>query len=167
MDWTTKIISFLEDIGIPVKEQALEIDCFLPGIEIQGGSLIVDRSKLKYPGDMLHEAGHIAVMTPEERVSSSGNLSTSDIPAHTLDGYELSAIAWSYAATCHLEMPIEVLFHADGYKNDSEMLISNYKSGNYLFTPLLQYWGLCKLRSQGATDDESYYPKMKKWLRDQ
>ncbi len=166
MDWTTKIISFLEDIGIPVKEQALERDCFLPGVEIQAGSLIVDRSKLKYPGDMLHEAGHIAVMTSEERMQSSGNLGTSGIPAHTLDGYELSAIAWSYAAACHLQMPIEVLFHPDGYKSDSEMLISNYKSGNYLFTPLLQYWGLCKLRPQGAVGDESYYPKMKKWLRD-
>lgn len=166
MLWTMRIISFLREIGIPVKEQALETDGFLPGVEIQAGSLIVDRSTLKYPGDLLHEAGHIAVMTSEERASSSGNLNASDIPVHTLEGYELSAIAWSYAAACHLEMPIEVLFHADGYKNDSEMLISNYNSGNYLFTPLLQYWGLCKLGPQGAVDDESCYPKMKKWLRD-
>ncbi|TDQ73709.1 hypothetical protein [Sphingobacterium yanglingense] len=166
MLWTMRIISFLREIGIPVKEQGLENDCFLPGIEIQGGSLIVDRSRLMYPGDLLHEAGHIAVMTPEERASSSGDLNASDIPVHTLDGYELSAIAWSYAAACHLEMPIEVLFHANGYKNDSEMLISNYNSGNYLFTPLLQYWGLCKLGPQRAADDESCYPKMKKWLRD-
>ena len=166
MMWTTRIILFLEEIGILVKEQALEKNCFLPGVEIQAGCLIVDRSTLKYPGDLLHEAGHIAVMTPEERVQSSGNLNASDIPARTLDGYELSAIVWSYAAVCHLEMPIEILFHEDGYKNDSQMLIDNYTSGNYLFTPLLQYWGLCRLAQQDLGDDGGCYPKMKKWLRD-
>lgn len=157
------IISFLQSIGIPVVEIRLEKTSFLPGIAIEYGSLIVDRAKLRYPGDLLHEAGHIALMTPEERLLASDNL-VDHIPAHVLDGYELSAIAWSYAAAAHLNMPVELLFHQDGYKNDSTMLIQNYSSGNYLFTPLLKYYGLCQL--SGADEALKCYPTMDKWLRD-
>ncbi len=162
MDWIVNIVAFLNRIGIPVEERNLDNSCFLPGVAIEFGKLILDRSKLKYPGDLLHEAGHIAVMTAEERRSCSGNL-LEHISSSTLDGYELSAIAWSYAAAHYLKMPVDMLFHPYGYKGDSRMLIDNFTSGNYLFTPLLQYYGLCKLKY--VDHEEDYYPTMIQWLR--
>lgn len=63
-----RIIQFLDNIGIDVIEQELEGECFLPGIEIKKETIFYDKKRLKYPGDLLHEAGHIAVTPKEERV---------------------------------------------------------------------------------------------------
>ena len=51
---------------------------------------------MPYPGDLLHEAGHVAVAPPEQRAASA-----------TLDpssGDEMATLAWSYAALRHLEL---------------------------------------------------------------
>ena len=61
------IINFLHTIDIDVVEQELPNDTFLPGISILGNSILIDRNQLKYPGDILHEAGHIAVTEPHLR----------------------------------------------------------------------------------------------------
>jgi hypothetical protein len=59
-----KSVGFLRAIGIPVHFKPIATDCFLPGISIINGEIVVDMEKLKYPGDILHKAGHIAVMRP-------------------------------------------------------------------------------------------------------
>ncbi len=56
-----KIYAFLNQAGIPFQETAIEINTFLPGIRIEAGKLEIDRNKLKYPGDILHEAGTLGV----------------------------------------------------------------------------------------------------------
>ena len=68
------IKDFLQEIGIPYIEETIAEETFLPGILIRRGTLVVDNEKLLYPGDILHEAGHIAAMTPEERWTISGNV---------------------------------------------------------------------------------------------
>lgn len=60
------IVAFLEEIGIPVRRVAIEENTFLPGVMISQGTLLVDEEKLLYPGDLLHEGGHIAVMSPKK-----------------------------------------------------------------------------------------------------
>ena len=69
-----KIISFLIDIGIEVRVEAPAEPTVLPGIDVQHGALVFDEAQLKYPGDLLHEAGHIAVVTPERRKRLHGNV---------------------------------------------------------------------------------------------
>ncbi len=64
---TARIAAFLVEIGIPVEAADLPAHSFLPGIRLETGRLLVDATRLKHPGDLLHEAGHIAVMTPERR----------------------------------------------------------------------------------------------------
>ena len=59
---------------------------FLPGIRLEQGALLVDESQLTYPGDLLHEAGHIAMTPPELRPSLSGAIT---VPG--LDMAELEA----------------------------------------------------------------------------
>ena len=44
----------------------------LPGITIEAGTLIIDAGKLLYPGDILHEAGHLATASPEVREGMTG-----------------------------------------------------------------------------------------------
>ncbi|WP_293917583.1 MULTISPECIES: hypothetical protein [unclassified Sphingobacterium] len=162
---TIRVINFLNEIGIPVLEQENKQESFLPGIYIDKGRLLIDRTKLLHPGDILHEAGHIAVMSAEERRLSSGDL-FEHIDKNALEGYELSAIAWSYAACAFLNLPASFVFHDKGYKGDADMLIENFEQGNYLFTPLLQYYGLCYEIKNAVLHQVAPYPHMLKWIRE-
>ena len=91
-----RIIDFLRGIGIDVREDALPDDTFLPGLRVASGRLVVDRTRLLWPVDLLHEAGHIAV-TP----SSSRPLLSDDPHGHVEAPHvgEVEATAWARAAT--------------------------------------------------------------------
>jgi hypothetical protein len=159
------ITRFLHSIGIPIKEVTLHEDTFLPGILIRDGALLVDRAKLLYPGDLLHEAGHVAVMTREERQMTSGNMATNK-SQNEAGGDELMAIAWSYAALVHLKLKPDVVFHPDGYKGASQWYIDLFENGNYMALPMLQWIGLCYDEKQAAIHNAKPFPHMQKWLRD-
>jgi len=154
-----KILGFLTEIGIVVNEKTLPDDTFLPGLELGPSCIYVDYKKLKYPGDLLHEAGHLAVTTPEQRLLAGTGLTAENQPWPT-DGEEIVTLLWSYAAAKHIELPLEVLFHPEGYKGDSEWLIETFESGTYIGLPLLEWMGLTE-----PTGASNAYPKMKHWLR--
>jgi hypothetical protein len=148
------IINFLNEININVVEIELNNDTFLPGLSIKGDTILMDKKRLKYPWDLLHEAGHIAVT--EERLR--GKIGTKEIADNwPTDGDEIAAILWSYAALYHLNLDIEIVFHPGGYKNESEWLIQQFTNKNYIGLPLLEWMGFC--------NQEEEFPKMKKWLR--
>ena len=151
-----RIISFLTSIGLRVHQRALPDTTFLPGIAIEGGELVVDREKLSYPGDLLHEAGHIATMAPSRRSELNDNLQTGP-------GDEMAAIAWSYAACVHLQLSPDVLFHPHGYKGWADSLIQNFQAGQYLGASLLQYYGMTRERDDGS--GRAVYPQLDVWLR--
>lgn len=50
-------------------------DTILSGIKVARGVLIYDQARLQFPGDRLHEAGHLAVKSPEDRKLAGDNLS--------------------------------------------------------------------------------------------
>ena len=54
-----KILHFLKEINIDVIEKELKLDTFLPGLSIASNCIEIDFDKLLYPGDILHEAGHL------------------------------------------------------------------------------------------------------------
>lgn len=153
-----KSIDFLKTIGIVVKEGVIDDKSFLPGILIKDGELIIDSQKLQYPGDVLHEAGHIAVVLPAERATLSDNV-TANRPG--AEGEEMGVLLWSYAACLHLGIPPEFVFHADGYKGDSNWLLTNFRSGIYIGLPLLVWMGLTS-----NPDGQNGFPQMIKWLRE-
>lgn len=62
-DEVKKVLFFLNEIGIEIIEKELEAT-FLPGLDLGPNCIYIDYSKLLYPGDILHEAGHIAVTIP-------------------------------------------------------------------------------------------------------
>lgn len=154
------IVQFLHSIGMDVHRRTIEGDTFLPGITTQDGAIVVDESKLLYPGDLLHEAGHLAVLLPEKR--KRFHLDEKDEEM----GNEIAAIAWSYAALTHLGLPPEVVFHPDCYQGKSAWFIEVLTGGTATIgVPLLQWMGLCYDKKRALETGAEPYPVMLRWLR--
>jgi hypothetical protein len=150
------LTAFVRGIGIEVQKVTLSEPTFLPGLDIRNGTVLVDEPRLLYPGDILHEAGHIAVADPVER-----NLPTlSPTP-----GDEMATLAWSYAAACFLGIAPEIVFHPDGYKGGASALVENFTAGRYVGVPLLQFYGMTVERRGGPVRGAAAYPDMLRWLR--
>lgn len=144
-----QIAAFLIDIGLDVRPGEAAGGTFVPGIRIAGGGLVVDESEMAYPGDLLHEAGHLAVAAPEARSRLDG--SAGDDP-----GDEMAAIAWSYAACIHLGLDSAVVFHEGGYRGGSAALRENFAAGRYVGVPMLEWYGLA---------GKGEFPRMRRWVR--
>lgn len=147
---------FLAGIGIPTQEVKLTVDTFLPGILIENGGLLIDPAQLLYPGDVLHEAGHLAVTPAAERTQLSGNVMAGKPEQPGTDGDEIVAMLWSYAAAQAIGVPPEIVFHPAGYRNASDWILNNFRQGLYPGLPLLVWMGL-------TTNEE--FPGMTRWLR--
>lgn len=150
------ITDFLTQIEIDWEYTELNKDTFLAGTSISKGRLQIDKSKLKLPGDLLHEAGHIAI----EPAKTRSNLQENVRESGQGDGEEIAAIAWSYAASVAIGLPPEVVFHEQGYRGASQSIIRCFQEGGYYGQPLLSFYGMCK--PLGEPDG---FPKMEKWLR--
>lgn len=153
-----KTLRFLQSIGIETVPRDLSAaDCFLPGLLIEKGRIVIDRNALRFPGDLLHEAAHLAVVPAAERAALDGPLiaNRKDAPAE-----EMMAIAWSYAACIFLSIDPSFVFHEQGYKGGGAGIVENFRQGRYIGVPLLQWLGMSG-RSGGTA-----YPVMEKWLRD-
>ncbi len=153
-----KIAAFLREIGLEVQTGILGDDLVLPGIKVRHGVLIYDPAKLKFPGDLLHEAGHLAVKSASDRKLADGDVGGD--PAE-----EMMSLSWSYAAAVHLQIPPEVVFHPAGYKGGAQTLLDDFAAGRYIALPMLQWLGLaCDEKKAGETG-AAPFPKMQHWLR--
>jgi len=160
-DLTQKIVAFLIGVGIPVREGPVATDSFLPGLSIVNGALVYDRLSLQWPGDLLHEAGHIATTPTAMRALLSDSLEQAAFVPH---GGEAEATAWAYAATVYLGLAPSVLFHQGGYHGKSASLITTYSCGVYPGCHGLAQAGMTLLGVDAASTLP--YPQMTKWLRD-
>jgi len=155
---TQKIVDFIVGIGIPVHTMKIEEDTFLPGILIKDGGIYIDIDKMKYPGDLLHEAGHLATLEPKKRMEVYNDVSKNP-------GDEVSTIAWSYAAAKYIHIDLDILFHGNGYKGDSSWLREHYSRGGELAVPLLEWMGFTSQKIKASREIDAF-PNMKKWLRE-
>jgi hypothetical protein len=158
-----KTIQFLKEIGIEIIEKKLDDTTFLPGLALGSNCLYIDYEKLKYPGDILHEAGHLAVTTPLERNQIGTNEMAKDWPTQ---GEEIAAMLWSFAACNYLEFPLDFVFHAGGYKDSSNWMIDNFSSGNYIGLPFLEWTQMALSTEKAILQNKPAFPKMLKWMRD-
>jgi len=158
----TKIITFLREIGIRVTAGAVPDETFLPGIEVDKGGLIVDETKLKYPGDLLHEAGHLAVTSSADREKMSGEVKTLEGEPPVI---EVEAILWSYAACLYLHIDPRVVFHEHGYHGRSESLLQNFEFGVFLGVSHLEAVGMTLSPADAALHECEPFPAMQKWMR--
>lgn len=160
---TDKISGFLNSIGIEVVAANLSDECFLPGIVVENGRLLVDDTRIEYPGDLLHEAGHLALAPEFVRPHLSGEVI---IPDENMDLMEIQVTAWAYAATVHLGLEPNILFHSGGYKGRSESLIFTFSMGVYPGANGLEKFGMTATGENARKLDVAPYPFMLKWVRD-
>lgn len=157
------LISFVESVGIPVRVEPLTEPTALPGITIDKGSLIVDTERLLYPGDILHEAGHIAVVPPEVRARMTGNID----PKEDLElAGEFMAIPWSYAACIHLGIDPHIVFHEHGYQGGGAQIVENYRNGGTMGLPMLQWVGMSYEPRKAKESGVEAFPTMIRWMRE-
>jgi hypothetical protein len=152
---TEKLAAFVREIGIEVWAEALDAPTFLPGLDIRGGAILVDETRLTYPGDILHEAGHIAVSDPATRKTA---------PISSDAGDEMAASAWSYAAARKLEIDPAIVFHS-GFKGGGPNLVENFAAGRYIGVPMLHWYGMSIEPRQAIATGLDPYPHMLRWLR--
>jgi len=157
-----KAICFLHEIGIETVHRTFDDEVsFLPGFLIEKGKIIMDLNKIKFHGDILHEAAHIAIVPSAERGLLDGkNIGKRKDAA----AEEMMAIAWTYAACVHLKIDLHFVFHENGYKGGGAGIVENFERGNYIGVPVLQWLGMTN--TTPGKDDKAVYPAMIKWLRD-
>jgi len=153
---TARLLNFISEIGLHYQLEPITEETFLPGLKLRGGVLIVDTEKLLYPGDILHEAGHLACMPAEIRMDMSDSLPSNDLN----NGGEMMAIAWSYAAAEHLDIDPHIVFHDKGYKGGGQSLVDNFTQGDFFGVPLLQWNGMAYPSGQ---EGSLSFPQMMNW----
>lgn len=154
-DVVKRILAFLREIGFEVHLGPVPSTSFLSGIQVVRNGLRVDVEALTHPGDLLHEAGHLALMTAEER--------NAEFPRTTEAAQEIGALAWSYAAALHIGIAPEIVFHEHGYRGQAASLLQTFRDGKLMGQPLLGWLGMTTPDLPGSP---SIYPKMLRWVRD-
>jgi hypothetical protein len=148
---------FLEEIGITMREGEIPADSFLPGVFIENGEVVYDKTRLLYPGDILHEAGHIAVTDSSVRDGISGNVAEVNSGK---SAEEQAVLLWTWAAICKTGIPPEVVFHPNGYRDESSLLIENFSDGEFEGLDLLVWMKMTR-----PSNEQGGFPAMKNWLR--
>lgn len=156
-----KIEAFLAEIGISVIEKELDEQTFLPGLSLGPSCIYVDKKRLLYPGDLLHEAGHLAVTPAENRAKIGSPEQAADWPDQ---GEEIVAILWSFAALRKLDLPTDFVFHPNGYKGNSDWFIERFESGDYMGLPLLEWKGMALSENKAKELNKPAFPHMLNWL---
>jgi hypothetical protein len=152
-----RIVAFLTEIGIPVVVEPLRADTLLPAMTVRDGALVIDPARLEWPGDLLHEAGHIAVTDPPLRPTLC------EVPSDPAE--EMAAIAWSYAAAVEIGLDAAVVFHEVRYRGGGPALAENFTAGRYVGVPMLDWFGMTVEARRGAREGLPAYPVMQRWLR--
>lgn len=152
------VLDFLRGIGIKVAGGAFAGDALLSAMTVRDGTLLYDPAQPGWVGDLLHEAGHLAVTDAAVRDTL---VEVGDDPAE-----EMAAIAWSYAAASAIGMSVETLFHP-AYKGGPEYLIAAFAGGTPIGLPMLQYWDMAARPTKSGSDDGPAFPAMRTWLRPQ
>jgi hypothetical protein len=157
-DTLRRIVDFIQSIGIEVNEGPMTRATLVAGIDVVMGTLLIDEANMCKPGDLLHEAAHVALTASSGRATLDGTADTS--PAE-----EISAIGWTWAASRYLDIDPADTFHDEVISGNGPTLRENFVEGNYLGVPMLQYWGLTLDPKNASARGVEPYPHMVRWLR--
>jgi hypothetical protein len=157
-----KCVEFLNQIGIETAFRKIGYKSFLPGLLINNGMIIIDIEALEHPGDILHEAGHIAVVPTIDR---SGLSERNIINRKDREKEEIMAIAWSYAACMHLLIDPFFVFHEEGYRGGRDYITNSCDEKNYIGLSMLEKVGMTANEKNARRLNIPSYPHMIKWLR--
>ena len=156
-----QIIEFLEAIELEPLESIVDPSSLLPGVTISAGRVVYDPTRLHWPGDLLHEAGHIAVTPAALRPRLDATLPLSSVP----HAGEVEATAWAYAAILAIGLDPSVLFHSGGYQAHSRGLAFSYSMGCFPGASGLCAAGFAHSQADAHRTGVRPYPHMIRWLR--
>jgi hypothetical protein len=150
-----RLAAFVQSVGIDVNACKIDWKTLFPGLDIKCGAVLIDEKQVIHPGNILHEAGHIAVHDPARR---------KDARFTPKKGEELSALAWSYAAVVHLGLKAELVFYPGSFQGWDTTLVENFAAGKYIGVPLLQRYGMT-IEPRLAAEGVAPFPHMLRWIR--
>ncbi|MGP1715658.1 MAG: hypothetical protein ACTS9Y_00635 [Methylophilus sp.] len=159
--------SFIESIGIKViKVESLQ-NGFMDDIEIVNGSIYITTNT--QVSNLLHEAGHLAIIPANLRHMANGDLDesfdgifkmTSHLdPEHPIQKVLIQcsdpeATAWAWAIGQHLGIPDDQIIRDEDYDGEGKSIRWMLKCG--------KYFGIHGLAASGMTSVGSY-PNMVIW----
>jgi len=177
------IVAFMRRVGVPVEVGEFGPAGFLPGVTVHQGGFRVDPSHLVASGDLLHEAGHMAILPAALRPLMGDNLQTGLLEMAEKAGIQAPglgmtamrgegmAIAWSYAALLAADLPADCIFFPGSYTlgDRPEGLLALLAQGNTLGVD-----GLARLGMTGNPGVHRLlydnglppFPAMARWLAD-
>lgn len=177
------IVDFLNDIGIDALIEDLTeremLNCFLPGVLLNKGSLKIDRSALA--GDILHEAGHLAIFPNRIRpYCSQPTISNGEAMIYVLEAHgvepsekELDALqycyddqapqGWQFAANIELGLPTDTGFDLRFTDREGIDIHNSIKASigdrmGHRTSVTLYYLGMIQSKQS--------FPNMLKWTND-
>lgn len=185
-----RAVAFLRSVGIPVACGPAPAGCFFPGVWFADGGMACD-PRVAYVGDMLHEAGHLAILPARMReLLGVGSVYDGEAQAERWrihdevgqaadadedhDMYwllrstadeELAADAWSYAAAVAARIePWRVFDVVPFFKVGHEGPVPG--AGRMIIDMLAGQGrrpGVLGLAENGMTSMKAF-PKMSRWL---
>ena len=179
-------VDFLDRIGIATQERPGATGV-LAGLAIVGGCIHFD-DDVCTAADLLHEAGHLAVLPSQWRRKASGDLDRlfpemfADGSADNLDpdGPEMRAMlqcgeaeatAWAWAASMHIGLsPLQTIedntyYNEDGTPGGADVRLA-LQCGAYAGINGLQAAGWCAASSVIARHRGlPLYPKLRRWIQ--
>lgn len=168
-----KVKSFLQSIGISVTQGKVPRTSFLPNVIIKNGCLIYD-DKIEV-SDLLHEAGHVAIVPAKYRAICNGDMDKSmlrvwakaeragetkfDSPIYwqLIQASECEAIAWAWAVGKHLGL-LEAEIIPD-HHYDMTGVVQRAKLA------AKQHFGINGLRASGMIESVKKYPHLTRWTQ--
>ena len=179
-----RIVDFLIKVGIKASIKQLTerelLNCFLPGVLLHAGSLLIDPSA--DAGDVLHDAGHLAIFPkvirpycsqptisePETmlRILRANNIKPTekDLSALQYCYDDQGPQGWQYAASVNLELDTMTGFNT-GFDTDQEG-IDIHDSIKASIGSFLGHRTSVTLYYLGMLKSKAAFPQMLKWTND-
>ena len=178
-DSLEKMIRFLSGIGITVQQES-NVNGFIPGVDIRKGAVLAfNAAQMEGVGDLLHEAGHLAVIPSMFRGEVFGDIDAALMEASSeyvkthpimipgtyeedpviralIQASEQEAIAWSYAAALEIGIEPTVVFHPKSFGGDNEEVL--------LGLQIKQHAGINGMSAARMTTRQMF-PKMIRWMQ--
>lgn len=165
--------------------RSISIDCavdnratgFLRGVRIVSGALQVSTTAALE--DVLHEAGHLAVLPAPFRHLANDDLEgvckhmsdfldtdgcdiDSPLMRAMLQSGEAEATAWAWAAGMHLGLPAEIVISDTSYGGSGTNIRAGLALGRYLGVNGLWHSGMCAAPNQPGP----HFPHLLQWTQE-
>lgn len=177
------VVNFLNNIGLKTiitQEKSYFQQTFLNNVLIKNGELLINQNtKIS---DLLHEAGHLAVLHPQYRKFANNDISgviqkmITEINVLQKENQKYQycedecATAWAYAVGVHLNLDNKMIIEKKQYGGTGKDVIFALKNNCHRGIKELQYAGFCVQQSSAKLlkefADLPVYPQLAKWVQD-